>query len=306
VSFIEDLKSAEETGNVAMTYAELSRARTATDARPQISLELDSRELALTYDLVSGRQFEHGKVLVAALRLKAGERVLDVGCGTGRLGAYVAELVAPHGQVCALDPLPLRVELAQGRHPGLQASVGRGEDLSMFAGDSFDAAYLNSVLHWIDDKALALSEVARVLKPGGRLAVNSADADRPHQSGQLIREALRELGMHAAARVSALGTRYRVNAQALARLLKDAGFVNVQIQAQTFVDAIRDVDDVFAWSRSSSFGNFLAGLSDGERSQVRERLAKKLERLRNHGQVELERYLVFASAQKRAVPGQGK
>lgn len=63
-------------------------------------------------------------------------------------------------------------------------------------------------------------------EPGGRLAVNSADADRPHQSGQLIREALRELGLHAAARNSALGTRYRVNARALSRLLRDAGFVN--------------------------------------------------------------------------------
>jgi len=285
-----------------VTYAELSRGKTATETRPQISLELDSRELALTYDLVSDRQFEHGKVLVAALRLKPGERVLDVGCGTGRLGAYVAEQVAPHGQVYALDPLPLRVELATGRHEGLYASVGRGEDLSAFASDSFDAAYLNSVLHWIDDKALALAEVARVLRPGGRLAVNSADADRPHQSGQLIREALRELGMHAAARLSALGTRYRVNARALSRLLRDAGFVNSQVQAHTFVDAIRDVDDVFAWSQSSSFGNFLSALSVAERARVRDHLARKLERMRDHGQVELERYLVFASAQKRSAP----
>jgi hypothetical protein len=39
---------------------------------------------------------------------------------------------------------------------------------------------------------------------------------------------------------------------------------------------------------------------------VRDHLAKKLERLRSHGQVELERYLVFASAQKRAVPSPGR
>lgn len=286
----------------AVTYAELSQFRGDEEGRPRIRLELDSRELALTYELVSGRQLAHGKVLVGALLLKPGERVLDVGCGTGRLGEYVASLVAPDGEVFAIDPLPFRVELATGRHPRLHASVGRGEDLSAFADDSFDAVYLNSVLHWIEDKARALSEVARVLKPGGRLAVNSADADRPHQSGQLIREALRELGLHAAARNSALGTRYRVNARALSRLLKDAGLVNTQIQAHTFVDAIGDVDDIFAWSQSSSFGNFLYGLSDDDRQRVRACLAKKLERMRHNQEVELERYLVFASAQKRAVP----
>jgi len=159
-----------------------------------VSLELDSRELAATYDVTSTRQFNHGKVLIAALQLKPGQLVLDVGCGTGRLGEYVANIVAPSGRVIGIDPLPLRIELAASKNPRFEASVGRAEDLSAFASASFDALYSNSVFHWVSDKQTALREAHRVLKAGGRIGVNSADGDRPHQSAALVREAVIEEG----------------------------------------------------------------------------------------------------------------
>ena len=90
----------------------MTQVVTAAPLGRPISLELDSPELAATYDETSLRQFNHGKLLIAALRPRPGERVLDVGCGTGRLGAYVADLVAPDGEVVGIDPLPLRIDLA--------------------------------------------------------------------------------------------------------------------------------------------------------------------------------------------------
>jgi trans-aconitate methyltransferase len=97
---------------------------------------------------------------------------------------------------------------------------------------------------------------------------------------------------------NSLGTNYRVNATDLARLLNDAGFANVEVGLQTFVDDVAGVDDLFAWSTSSSFGNFLSDLSSGERARVRERLGRKLEALRTGTGIQLERYLVFATARK--------
>src|SRR5262245_21022992 len=120
-------------------------------ARGAVSLSLDSVELANTYERVGTRQFEHGKILIDALAPVAGEHALDVGCGTWRLGVEVARRVAPGGTVIGLDPLPLRVDIASGKHPGFRAFVGQAEDLSRFEDASFDFAYMNSVLHWIED-----------------------------------------------------------------------------------------------------------------------------------------------------------
>ena len=271
---------------------------TGTERRSRgVSLDLDSPELAATYDKVSVRQFNHGKVLIGSLRVKPGERVLDIGCGTGRLGEYVAGLVAPQGEVVGVDPLPLRIDLAARKSPRFSARVGRAEDLSALEAESFDVVYLNSVFHWVQDKPRALREALRVLKRGGRVGVNSADADRSHQGAALVREAVVEEGL--SERDSVSGSHYRVNAQELLRLLSGAGFADVQVTAHTFVDDVAGADDLFAWSSSSSFGNFLSDLNGDERFRVRERLARKLEALRSpqHG-IRLERYLVFATAHK--------
>jgi arsenite methyltransferase len=266
--------------------------------RPNVSLDLDSPELASTYDRVSTRQFNHGKVLIEALHPARGERILDVGCGTGRLGDHVAWLVAPDGEVVGVDPLPLRIELAARKNPRLSALVGRAEDLTAFADASFDVVYANSVFHWVADKPRALREALRVLKPGGRIGVNSADGERPHQSAHLVREAVLEEGLSDVAAANGFGTNFRVTGPELQGLLRDAGFEELQVSPHTFVDDLAGVDDLIAWSTSSSFGNFLSDLDGEQRARVRDRLARKLETRRTKDGLRLERYLVFATARK--------
>jgi ubiquinone/menaquinone biosynthesis C-methylase UbiE len=263
-----------------------------------VSLGLDSRELASTYELVGTRQFNHGKLLIAALAPRPGERALDIGCGTGRLGDYVAGLVAPGGEVVGLDPLPLRIDIAARKNARFTASVGRAEDLSRFVPESFDVAYMNSVFHWVEDKPKALAEVRRVLKAGGRFGVNSADADRPHQSALLVREAALEEGLSESKVARSVGTNFRVNERELGALLEAAGFVDIRLERHTFVDTLDGVDDLIAWSQSSSFGNFLSDLDRGERERVRNSLSRKLEARRTPDGIQLERYLVFASARR--------
>lgn len=264
---------------------------------PDVSFQLDTAELALIYDRSSTHQFNHGKILIGSLGLKQGERVLDVGTGTGRLGEYVADLVGPDGEVVGIDPLPLRIELAGKKgKSNFHAQLGRAEDLSSFDDASFDAVFLNSVFHWIEDKSKALSEAIRVLKPGGRIALNSADASRPHQAGAILQEIVVREGLGDATSPTSL---LRLDAAGLRALLEKADFTDITVNQHTFVDFHPDADSLLEWNLSSTFGNSLTGLSPEGRLQLRGHLARRLEEYRTPEGIRLERYLVFATAHKR-------
>jgi arsenite methyltransferase len=137
------------------------------------SLSHDTNRLAETYDRVSELQLEEGKRLVETMKLAADARVLDVGCGTGRLTQWLAERVAPRGEVIGIEPSEERLALARCRASRAGFELGRAEDLRAFEDASFDAVCMSSVLHWVEDKAKVLSEARRVLRPGGRLGVTT-------------------------------------------------------------------------------------------------------------------------------------
>lgn len=101
-----------------------------------------------------------------------GLRVLDVGCGPG---LYAAELVARGAVVVGLDQSPRMVELARARVPtGAEFRVhDLSEPLDWLQGESFDLAVMALVIHHLDDRVNVLSEVHRLLRPGGALVVST-------------------------------------------------------------------------------------------------------------------------------------
>jgi len=99
----------------------------------------------------------------AAVQETGPARVLEVGCGWGAFAARLEELGA---EIVALDLSPRMVELARQRE--LDARVGDVQALP-FADGSFDCAVANWMLYHVPDLDRALGELARVLRPGGRL-----------------------------------------------------------------------------------------------------------------------------------------
>jgi phosphatidylethanolamine/phosphatidyl-N-methylethanolamine N-methyltransferase len=123
---------------------------------------------------------------IELLALKPGERVVVVGCGTGS----DLPLLPPFVEVLAGDLTPAMLRQAQAHaRPGIEYRVLDALALDL-PDDTFDAAILHMVLEVVPDPARCLSETARVLKPGGRVAVFDKflpDADRP---GRLRRAGL--------------------------------------------------------------------------------------------------------------------
>lgn len=99
-----------------------------------------------------------------AVRAAAPSRLLEVGCGWGEFAARVQEELG--AAVVAIDLSPRMVELARER--GVDARVGDVQDLP-FEDESFDCAIANWMLYHAPDIDGALTELARVLRPGGRL-----------------------------------------------------------------------------------------------------------------------------------------
>ncbi|MBT2232265.1 class I SAM-dependent methyltransferase [Nonomuraea sp. NEAU-A123] len=121
---------------------------------------------------LGGRRAAFTRVAAAA-RPRAGDQVLDVGCGTGYLSRILAPVVTPSGHVTGLDPAPEMIDYATRNAPGNCTYVhGEGQRLP-FPDGSFDLVISSLAVHHIPVEARpqALRQMVRVLRPGGRLLI---------------------------------------------------------------------------------------------------------------------------------------
>lgn len=107
--------------------------------------------------------------------IRAGEKVLDVGCGAGLDMILASRLVGPNGRVCGIDLTPemadkARTSLGKAGANNASAVVAASEAIP-YDDDSFDVVISNGVLNLSPLKERSLREIFRVLKPAGRLQV---------------------------------------------------------------------------------------------------------------------------------------
>ena len=188
-------------------------------------------------------------VVTDAARIQAGDRVLDVACGTGVLTRTAAHRVGPTGWVGGLDMNEGMLAVAARKAPGIEWRHGQAESLP-FESASLDAVVCQFGLMFIEDRTRAVQEMWRVLRPGGRAAV--AVWDRlEHAPGYAAMAALlrRLFGDDAAEGLVApfnMGDASRLKA-----LFDAAGFPHAQMTTRQGTARFPSIED---WVRTEVYG----------------------------------------------------
>ncbi len=190
-----------------------------------------------------------------AMKINAGDRVIDIGCGTGLSLREFAIAVGPKGQALGLDPSQDMLDIAAGRCSDLpQASVEPGTldtiDKNL---TGFDAASLVQVLRYLEDVPSALERTHEVLVSGGRLAVIETDWNGTVLSSDFPNSTRKILAAHDDDVPSPnLPTR-------LIGLLKSAGFFAIHVKAVPLLET-GWTEGTFTYSMFNKFAELAVAL----------------------------------------------
>jgi ubiquinone/menaquinone biosynthesis C-methylase UbiE len=138
--------------------------------------------------------------IVRRLELRPGMRVLDAGCGPGRITIPLARALGSEGEVVAIDVQPRMLQRAAARSRMAGVTNIKFLELPIGAGkierDRYDRILLVAVLGEIPDRGAALGEIFYALVPGGILSISEIIADPHYQSHDAILKLALPLGFH--------------------------------------------------------------------------------------------------------------
>jgi trans-aconitate 2-methyltransferase len=179
---------------------------------------------AATYDRIADPQARWGATVLDRLPLRGDERVLDAGCGTGRVTSQLAERL-PHGRVVAVDASAAMIAVARERLESFGERIeyvvaDLGQPLTF--DDPVDAVLSTATFHWVPDHDALFRNLGAVMRPGGRLVAQFGGEGNVES----VRRILRSMGD------GWLGPAHYETALATTRRLDAAGFVDIEAWLQ--------------------------------------------------------------------------
>jgi len=206
---------------------------------------------ARTYDRVADPMTRWGAAVLDRLPLRGDERVLDAGCGSGRVTELLASRL-PDGQVVALDGSSRMVEAAHERLApfGDRIEYVVADLLQPLPIAPVDAILSTATFHWVLDHRTLFANLAAVLRPGGRLVAQCGGR------GNIARldAILDELGH------PSTGVRHFADPVEEEALLRDTGFIDVRCWLQAEPTVIEPPDAMATYLRTVCLGPHLEQL----------------------------------------------
>ncbi len=204
--------------------------------------------------------FKFGEGVVELLDPKPGERILDLGCGSGQLTAKIAEAGAI---VEGIDQSPDMIAQARANYPSIKFEVG---DATSFVLDSpVDAVFSNAVLHWVKNASGAIACIYRALKPGGRFVMEMGGVGNTKALLGAVREVAGELEL----------PWYYPSIGEYSELLERAGFevrYATLFDRPTVLEGENGLDDWLVMFGGKMFG----AVSEERKREIRLKVADKL------------------------------
>jgi SAM-dependent methyltransferase len=231
---------------------------------------------ATAYDRFVGR---YGAALADAMLATAGvapgQRVLDVGCGTGALAGRAATVVGP-ANVTAVDPSESFAEGCGARVPGADVRVAAAESLPFDDGD-FDAVLAQLVVPFMADAPRGVAEMARVARPGGVVAACVWDYADGMRMLRAFWDAAAAIDSESAAKDEGRMMRY-ANPDDLGALWSEAGLGDVEVSALDVEASYEDFEDLWTpfLAGIGPAGAYAVSLEPDAQARLREELRARL------------------------------
>jgi ubiquinone/menaquinone biosynthesis C-methylase UbiE len=238
--------------------------------------------------------------LIETATLCTGERVLDVACGTGVVTRLASQRVGDAGTVTGLDINPGMLAVArQSTPPGAAIEwYEASAEAIPFPDASFDVVLCQMGLQFLADKRAALSEMWRVLAPGGRLILN-VPGPAPELFDIMGKAFARHIGADAAGFVYHVFSLHEP--AELQKLVEDAGFHEVSVQANTrSLPLPAPAEFLWQYVNSTPLAGVLGQVDDAVRGSMRREILSEWQEFVKDGTFVLQVRMVVATARRRS------
>ncbi|MCW2596780.1 MAG: Methyltransferase type 11 [Jatrophihabitans sp.] len=242
-------------------------------------------------------------LLLDALAIGPGNRVLELGGGTGELAARLAAAVAPGGSLVASDLAPGMVTLLEdrvGRLPGVEVAQLDATNIAQ-ASEQFDAVAFRMGLMLIPEPDTALREILRVLRPGGRLAVAVWGAPQDNPWMTCVGMAAMMHGLVSGGPPVGPGSPFSLaDPDELEKLVRGAGYSDVSVRVVDSVVHFPDVETHAAvvGALAPPLAAAFAAAPDDTRAAVRRTLGELTSQYAGPDGIRLPVRAVMCSAQR--------